>query len=129
MMERIKDLYRTFIRPPAPQPDNRPTYEQMRDVIELAEEFDRLQGTPVWEKILKKLGAEVNGELVEATKFKYEPQRQVTHTVRWDAKREMLDGILGWMESMQRERDRIIEEFREMQQNGRHTNYTSPNGV
>lgn len=86
----------------------------MKDVIDQAEEFDRLQAQPVWEKVLRRMGNEVNGELVEATKYKYEPVRQTAHTVRWDAKRELLDNLLGWMESMQRERDRILEDFKEM---------------
>lgn len=102
-------------QPPAPE---KATYEQMQEVIDLAEEFDKLQHLPVWEKILRRQGAEVNSELVEATKYKYEPVRQTAHTVRWDAKREMLDNLLGWMESTQAERDRIIEEFREMKQHG-----------
>ncbi len=84
----------------------------MKEVIDQAEEFDKLQVLPVWEKILRRLGSEVNGELIEATKFKYEPVRQTAHTVRWDAKRELLDNLLGWMESTQAERERIIEEFK-----------------
>jgi|SRR5215831_20191420 len=109
-MQRLKELYYALTRSRPSPPDNRSTAEQMREVIELAEQFDRLQQLPVWETILKHLAAEVNGELVEATKYRYEPARQVTHTVRWDAKRELLDGLLGWMEATQRERNRIKEE-------------------
>lgn len=86
----------------------------MKEVIELAEEFDRLQALPVWEKVIRQLGTEVQGELIEATKFKYEPVRQTAHTIRWDAKRELLDSLLGWIDSTQAERTRIIEEFRAM---------------
>jgi hypothetical protein len=124
MMQQLKDAYRRmFPRVKAPPIEEKPTLEQMKEVIDQADEFDKLQLLPVWEKILKRLGAEVQAELVEATKFKYEPVRQTAHTVRWDAKRELLDNLLGWMESTQVERERIIEEFREMR-NGRHTNDT-----
>jgi hypothetical protein len=124
MMQRLKEAYRSiFPAVKAPAVEEKPTLEQMKEVIDLADEFDKLQHLPVWEKILKHLGAEVNSELIEATKFRYEPVRQTAHTVRWDAKRELLDGMLGWIESTQNERERIIEEFREMR-NGQHTNTT-----
>src|SRR5258708_4626799 len=101
-------------RPQQQQPAQEiPTFEQMKEVIDLAEEFDKVQGLPVWEKILRRMGTEVNAELVEATRFKYEPNRQVAHTVRWDGKRELLDNLLGWMEATQRERNRILDEFKE----------------
>lgn len=84
----------------------------MKDVIDLAEEFDRLQALPVWEKVVKQMAIEVQTELVEATKYRYEPVRQTAHTVRWDAKRELLDNVLGWIEATQTERTRIIDEFK-----------------
>lgn len=122
MMQRLKEAYRSiFPRVKPPAEDARPTLEQMKEVIDQADEFDKLQNLPVWEKILRHLGTEVNAELIEATKFKYEPIRQTAHTVRWDAKRELLDGLLGWIESTQQERTRIIDEFRGMR-DGQHTN-------
>jgi hypothetical protein len=93
----------------------RSTPEQMKDVIDLAEEFDRLQGLPVWEKVLKQMAIEVQAELVEATKYRYEPVRQMAHTVRWDAKRELLDNVLAWIDATQTERLRIIEEFKRIE--------------
>ncbi len=114
-MQPLKDAWRRIfpkLRPDVPQSEQ-PTAEQMKEVIDLAEEFDKLQGFPVWEKIVRQMGLEVQGELIEATKFKYEPVRQVTHTTRWDAKRELLDNLLGWIDSTQAERDRIIQEFKE----------------
>lgn len=115
-MQPLKDVFRRLIpklRADVPQPEQT-TPEQMKAVIDLAEEFDKLQNLPVWEKILRQMGAEVQGELIEATKFKYEPVRQVAHTTRWDAKRELLDNVLGWMEATQNERTRIINDFKEM---------------
>lgn len=117
--QRLKDFLRqVFPRRRAPDEQPKDTMEQMRDVIDLAVEFDKLQGLPVWAKVLERMGAEVNGELVEATKFKYEPVKQTTHTIRWDAKRELLDNTLGWIESTQRERDRIVNEFKEYRYGG-----------
>lgn len=120
----IKDIW-TRVRPARQEPE-KPTYEQMREQIELAEMFDHLQRLPVWEAIIRRLGAEVNSELVEAAKYKYEPTRQSAHTIRWDAKRELLDGLLGWMESVQAERERIIEDFKELE-HGRTTASTTRN--
>lgn len=109
----LKQLFSARLRNPKPSGQaDKPTYEQMKDVIELAEEFDRLQLLPVWEKVIRHLGMEVQGELIEATKFKYEPVRQTAHTVRWDAKRELVDSLLAWIDSTQAERTRITEEFR-----------------
>jgi hypothetical protein len=101
---------------PPPEPE-RSTPEQMKEVIDLAEEFDRLQGLPVWEKVVRQMASEVQAEIVEATKYRYEPVRQTAHTVRWDAKREMLDNILGWIEQTQNERTRIIDEFKKAKEN------------
>lgn len=112
-MQPLKEVFRRLIpRAPVPVEDNRPTVEQMRDVIDLADLFDKLQALPVWEKIVRQMGIEVQAELIEATKFKYEPVRQVSHVTRWDAKRELLDNVLGWIDSTQAERNRIIEEFK-----------------
>lgn len=116
-MHELKAYLRGLTRQKPPEPEL-PTFEQMKAVIDLADEFDRLQAIPVWEKILRRLGEEVNGELIESTKYRYEPERQRVHVIRWDAKREQLDNTLGWIEATQRERDRIIEEYRE-KANGR----------
>lgn len=111
----LKEVLRGMMpRVKPPVPDERSTYDQMKEVIDLAEEFDKLQVMPIWEKILRRMGADVNSELLEAARFKYEPVRQTTHTVRWDAKRELLDDVLAWIEATQRERDRIIQDFKEL---------------
>src|SRR5262249_214810 len=94
----VRGAIRGLIERPPTQPEPPvSTYEQMKEVIDLADEFDKLQHLPIWEKLLRRLGTEVNAELVEATRFKYEPNRQVAHTMRWDAKRELLDNLLAWM--------------------------------
>lgn len=94
------------------QEPEQPTLEQIRQVIEQAEKFDKLQAMPGWEDILKFLAAEVNGTLTEAAGMKRKPILQKTFVVRWDAKRELLDNMLGWIDQQQAERDRIVEEAR-----------------
>lgn len=93
---------------PTPKPD----LEQMKEVIDAAKEFDSLVVMPGWEKALKYCVAEVNSEVAEATKYKYEPVRQAVHVTRWDAKRELLDGMLGYISKIQRDRDDIIEQVK-----------------
>lgn len=89
----------------APEPD----IEQMKKAIDTAMEFDKIVVMPGWEKAMKYCVAQVNSEIAEATKYKYEPTRQSVHVVRWDAKRELLDGLMGYIEASQRERDNLIE--------------------
>ena len=101
---------------PQPEPGQATTIEQMKEVVDLASEFDRLQGLPIWEKIVLHMGTEVQSELMEATQFKWEPARAQIHTCRWDAKRELLDNTLGWIAATQKERDRLIHEFREQKE-------------
>jgi len=90
-----------------------PTIEQIRKVIELAEQFDKLQAMPGWEKALRRMAENINSELASVTSYKYEPERQRIGVVRWDAKRELLDDMQGYIEAQQRERDRIAEEAKE----------------
>ena len=89
-----------------------PTLEQIREVIELAEQFDKLQAMPGWEKVLKYLAGEVNGELTSVTGRKKNPRLQQVFVIRWDAKRELLDNLLGWIDGQQAERDRIVAEVK-----------------
>jgi hypothetical protein len=98
---------------PAADPGQPSTLDQMKEVIDLAGEFDRLQAIPVWEKIVAHLGTSVVITLDEAVKFKFEPERMTPYVIRWDAKRELVDNLLGWIEATQKERDRIIAEFKE----------------
>jgi hypothetical protein len=96
----------------ATAPAAKPDLEQMKEVIESAVEFDKLVVMSGWEKALKYCVAEVNSEVAEATKYKYEPIRQAVHVTRWDAKRELLDGLLGYISKIQRDRDDIIEQIK-----------------
>ena len=99
-------------RPTAPEPE-KPTYEQMKEVIDLAEMFDALQRLPVWEKVLSRMAFAMNAELVEAANKKYDREARMMHVDMYHAKREILDDLQGWMEATQMERDRIMVEFKE----------------
>jgi hypothetical protein len=96
----------------------KPLIEQLKEQIDLAEEFDRLQALSGWEKVARFMASEVNGELTEATRFKLDQEKQAIIVNRWDAKRELLDKTIAYMESAQRERDRIVEEYKEMRDAG-----------
>jgi hypothetical protein len=90
----------------------KPLVEQLKEQIELAEEFDRLQAFSGWEKVLKFMAAEINGTLTEATRSEYDPAKQAVFVNQWNAKRELLDKTIAYMESAQNERDRIVEEYK-----------------
>lgn len=112
---KIKEAFRKmFPRMQPPEPE-KPTYEQMKEIIDLAEMFDRLQQLPVWEKVLSRVALAMNAELVEAANKKYDREARMMHADMYHAKREILDDLQGWMEATQRERDRITQEFKERQ--------------
>lgn len=111
----LKETIRGLL-PRAKQPEpEKPTFEQMKEVIDLAEMFDRLQMLPVWEKVLRFLGSEVNSALLEQSKCLFDADQGRTRHLIWNSKRDLLDSMLGWIEATQAERDRIIDEFKEMQ--------------
>jgi hypothetical protein len=111
----LKETLRGMIGRAKPPEPEKPTYEQMKDVIDLAEMFDKLQGTPVWEKILRFLGSEVNSALLDQSKCLFDAEQGRVRHLIWNSKRGLLDDMLGWIESTQRERDRIMGEFKENQ--------------
>lgn len=86
--------------------------EDMKDVIDAAEDFDKLVVMPGFERVCKHLVASVNAEISEATQYKYEPERQRVHVIRWDAKRELVDSMMSYVDSMQRTRDEVVEQYR-----------------
>lgn len=118
MMQALKNKVRNIFQ------REKTTAEQLKEVIETAEQFDALQRMAGWEKILLHFGTEVQGELLESTKYKYEPERQRVHVIRWDAKRELLDSAIGYIESLQGERDRILAEYKG-ERNNEHTSNAS----
>ncbi len=96
----------------------KPLLEQLKEQIDLAEEFDTLQSLSGWEKVARFMAAEVNATLVEATRAELDPARQAILVNQWNAKRQLLDKTIGYMESAQNERDRIVDEYKEMQDAG-----------
>lgn len=100
-----------------PEPE-KSLIEQLKEQIDLAEQFDTLQALPGWEKVLRFMGAQVNSTLAEATQAEYDPAKQAIFVNQWNAKRELLDKTIAYMESAQNERDRIVEEYKEMRDAG-----------
>jgi len=92
--------------------------EQLKEQIDLAQEFDTLQALPGWEKVAKFMAQEVHATLLEATRMEFDPAKQAIFVNKWNAKRELLDKAISFMESAQRERDRIIEEYKEARDAG-----------
>lgn len=93
----------------------KPSAEEMKEVIDAALDFDKIVAMPGFERACKFLVAEVNREIAEATQYKYEPDRQRVHVIRWDAKRELVDGMMGFITSMQRSRDEIVSQLKGVQ--------------
>lgn len=98
------------IHRPKPQPKS--DFEQMKALIERAEQFDALQRTTGWEEILRHMGAEVQNTLIEATNLKHDREHRLMLCDMWDAKRELLDSVQAYIDSTQKERDRIIREYK-----------------
>jgi len=109
----LKTVLRGMMPEPRPMEADKPTYEQMKEVIDLAEMFDALQHLPVWQKVLERMAATMNHELVEAANKKYDREARMMHVDMYHAKREVLDDLQGWMEATQNERTRIMSEFKE----------------
>jgi hypothetical protein len=84
--------------------------DQYREVSSLASQFEQLQRMPGWEKLLKFLVNEVNGELLEAANKKYDREGRLMHCDMWHAKREFLDAAIAYMDSTIAERDRLVKE-------------------
>lgn len=92
--------------------------EQTKNLIEQAERFDRLTREPGWEEILKFMAANVQDEIAQATQHQYEAELSRIHCVRWNAKRSLLDSAVGYIESVQRSRDEIVEQYRKGEADG-----------
>lgn len=112
------NLFRNETTTSAPKP----SIEQMKEVIDAAQDFDKLVVMPGWERACKFMVGEVNSEIAEATQYKYETSRQAVHVTRWDAKRELLDGLYGYINSMQRSRDEIVSQYRRGDEDGNSNN-------
>lgn len=95
-----------------PEPE-KSVLEQQKEIIDLAEQFDRLTSFPAWLKALRFMGEEVNSMLIEATKLESTPDLMMYEVIRWNAKRQILDNLQGYINSTLAERDRIVEEIRE----------------
>lgn len=74
--------------------------------------FDRLVREPGWEKILRYMANAVQVDIASATQHQYEAERCRVMVIRWDSKRELLDGAIGYIESIQKSRDEIVAQFK-----------------
>ena len=110
MWEGIRRVKR-FFEPP----QEKSVFEQQKEVIDAAAEWDTLTAFPAWTKALRHLAEEVNATLIEATKHEANPAEMMWHVVRWNAKRQLLDNLQAQIESDMRERDRIIAEYKEIE--------------
>ena len=103
--------WRTRFRKTPEEP--KATLEQLKEQIDLAEEYDRLVAQPGWEKILTVAVDNMNGELFEGRKHWQDPAKQTHHVTRYYAKQDLISAIEGHIVSVQNTRDSIVEEFKE----------------
>lgn len=87
--------------------------EQEKEILELAALFDRLTKEPGWEKALLFMAKDVNNQLYEATNKKYERDHRLMLCDMWQAKRELLDGVQGYIDSILKSRDDILSQIRQ----------------
>src|SRR5215472_96047 len=118
MMKALKGAWNELLRDirklTTPEPETS-TFEQQKEVIEAADEFDRLMSLPGYLRLMKYMAEEVNGTLADATKHESNQRRMTWEVVRWNAKRQLLDNVQGMIEATLRERDRIVAEYKEME--------------
>jgi len=108
------ELLRDIRKLTAPEQETS-TFEQQKEVIEAADEFDSSVFLPGYLRLMKYMAEEVNGTLAEATKYEANQRRMTWEVVRWNAKRQLLDNVQGMIEATLRERDRIVAEYKEME--------------
>lgn len=87
-------------------------------MIEKAEMFDRLVREPGWEDALRYMANMVQVEIASATQHQFEAELCRVYCMRWNAKRDLLDGVVGYIESIQRSRDEIVDQFRKEKEDG-----------
>jgi hypothetical protein len=90
----------------------RTTIDEQKEIIDKAELFDKLTEHPAWEHVCRYMVAQVQSSIAEATKLTNLTRRQQAEVIRWNAKRELLDNTLGYIESIRRSRDEIVESYR-----------------
>ena len=89
--------------------------EEQRKIKNRAECFDQLVKEPGWEYALDLMTEKINLEIAEATRqpslefYAAWPETQRIHMIRWNAKRELLDSMLAYIQDTQKQRDEILE--------------------
>lgn len=87
-------------------------------MIEQAERFDQLVRMPGWEDVLRFMANAVQVEIATATQHQYEAEVCRVLCMRWNAKRELLDSTIGYIEGQQRARDEIVAQYRKESEDG-----------
>jgi hypothetical protein len=106
---------RDFFKPRQTAEPDKSVFEQQKEIIDEAEQFDRLTRDPAWLKALEYMADQVNSSLIEATTHKEDPAKMMWQVVRWDAKRELLDDLQARVSQPMAERDRIVQELKELE--------------
>jgi hypothetical protein len=108
----LHNLLRTMHLPTS-NSNKQTVLEQQKEVIDRAERFDRLQAFPGWEEAIRHMGEYVQDAVREQADCMDNAEKGRNWHLIWTGRRQVLDNLLGWMESTQGERDRIVEEMKE----------------
>jgi hypothetical protein len=108
---------RNLLKPGSSAEQKQSLFEEQKKIIDEAEEFDRLSKTPAWTTLLTYLAEQVNATLVESTKYEGDPSRMMWEVTRWNAKRQLLDDLQARVNSTLEERDRLVAEIKELEEN------------
>ena len=98
---------------PKPRTQDPSIEEEQARIISKAGEYDILENSSGWAKVLEYMLTMVNQEIAFATADPMYPKRATLHVIRWNAMRELLDGAISEIKDTRKERDRILEERRE----------------
>jgi hypothetical protein len=92
------------------------TAQEVADILDRAARFDRLIAEPGWEDICRFMVNEVQTEITTASTYEFQPETAAIYVNRWNAKRSLVDGVLAYMDSICKERDRLVEQYRQQKE-------------
>ena len=90
--------------------------EEEERILAQALRFDELSRLPAWKEVLEHAIDRVNSEIIRATEqprddyFVDWPEIQRIHIIRWNAMRELVDHVRGYVDGAIAERDRLLKE-------------------
>ena len=120
-MQQIKAWATNLFRPvgrntTTSAPNQKTDVESMKEIVELAEQFDEVIDRPGYRKILEFMAKEVTQAISDATTYMYEPDRARIQVCIWNAKRDLLDSAMAYVQGIRNSRDEIVSQFK--QRNG-----------